>query len=812
MNKKLLTYSVAMTSASLISLGAMAQDGGFDISEAPAQSAQAAAPAQSSNNEVTLGAVYVGGSNTGLYGRYNGFTTQGADLVGGFRFRGGDAWDSGESFYYTFEGSGLVIQTGNKLSNNFKDSAFTNGTSNRLGPEAELSLEFGERGSWRAGLGYNAISYAGNIINSIYTVTGTSGTLNGGLAPSGGASNSPLTKGSVTSFNTTTLSPAEQKYQVGTRRDIIQALGEYLFDDWTISAKIRHEHKEGTLEDSLRETYGGQAFTLPIDYDTDRLDIAASYMTEDLQAVLQYTFMNFSDNNTGIKLPFPASISTLSNTSGPYAQVGLYSTPPSSYASYFTGMLGYNFSPDTRLTANTRIGMEIQDSTFPANSANPNLSNTLGNPTYSWFNNLNSLNQGTGSVTSPNAFAWTYHGNLALDSRLAENLDGRVSYAFDGRQVTIDAYQVWIGGPSPDATANTAVYVVPQGWFNQTAKVDLTYRLDPETNTKIGASYAYNAIDRTNAQVEHSTTNIATVELITSPWPEFLGRLAYEHADRSGELIYGTAWGNLEVGEPEIEGTPSGAYYQAPMTSDSIIVRGTYVPMDNKFSSSLFLKYNIVHFTYPDIPVGESNWTLVGHGEGIKSYNSLVVGPDLTYQASPNFKAHLYYTYEHIFYDNRGNGACYNSNTGNCLGSVGYFQNTYTNNTQTAGLSGEWRASDRLTITGDYNLSYGTTLFHEFNGVQVATITQSYQNVTDYPNIDARTHQVQLTADYQVTSRVKWSLIYRYDMFHNNDWNNLTAPVQPSTNTGTAISILTPGYPPPTYNVTTIGTTVKVAL
>jgi hypothetical protein len=54
--------------------------------------------------------------------------------------------------------------------------------------------------------------------------------------------------------------------------------------------------------------------------------------------------------------------------------------------------------------------------------------------------------------------------------------------------------------------------------------------------------------------------------------------------------------------------------------------------------------------------------------------------------------------------------------------------------------------------------------------------------------------------------------MYEFSMFHNNDWNNLTAPVQASTNTGTTISILTPGYASPNYNVSTIGAVFKMML
>ena len=138
---------------------------------------------------------------------------------------------------------------------------------------AEINLSSATRAAWAINIGYDAISYTGNIINSIYTVNGTTGVLNNGLASWGGASNSPLTKGATTAFTTTTLSPAERQFQTGTRRDKFGSAASISSTRWTISTNIQHEHKEGTLEEFLRETYGGQAFTLPVDYDTDRFDL-----------------------------------------------------------------------------------------------------------------------------------------------------------------------------------------------------------------------------------------------------------------------------------------------------------------------------------------------------------------------------------------------------------------------------------------------------------------------------------------------------------------------------------------------------------
>lgn len=815
MTQKLTFYAAALASVCLLPFAAMAQDNGFDISAAPAAQPEAAAATSPAPplNEISLGMQWVGGTNTGLYGRYNGFTERGLDVLGGFTFQNRDPWDTGNTFYYNVTGINLNFQTGDRLARNFRDRTFEDETSNDLSPEAEISLKIGNQGTWGLTADYNAISYAGNIIDSIYTVNGTSGTLNNNFTAWGGASNNPLTKGATTSFTTTTLTPAEKQFQVGTRRDILQFGGQYLIGDWTLNANIRHEHKRGTLEESLRETYGGQAFTLPIDYDTDRFDLSAAYNLPDFQASVQYSYSHFTDNNLAVALPYPVSVASLSATSGPFAQTGLYSLPPSNSAHYATAMVGYNPMPQTRIVLNGRFGVELQNDTFPANSADPNLSSTLGNPAFTWFKNLNSQNQGT-TANSPDAVAWIYQGGFVATSNLYDNLDGRASYSFDGRNVHLNQYQVWLDGHGPDSTATQAAYVVPQSWFKQTASVELDYRILPESNTKVTVGYSYNNTQRSNAQVEHSRTHTEYVEVSSMVGSGILGRVTYEHGDRDGSLIYGTAWGNLDSAGPLKFGIPSGAYYQAPRISDTVIVRGDFAPAGN-LSASLFLKYVNERYTYPPVPsvpgiAPNGDWNLVGRGEGIKKDYTFTVGPDISYRPNEDVNLHLYYTYERIFFNNLGNGACAESNTGTCAGSAGFFQNTYTSSVHTAGVSADWQVNSKLKLAEEYNFSYGTIAFGEFNGVLVPSVSQTYQNVVSYPDINPVMHQLRLTAIYQLTSLIEWSVIYQYSTFHNHDWNDLAAPVQATTNAGTAISILTPGYRSPNYNVSTIGTVVRV--
>ena len=194
-----------------------------------------------------------------------------------------------------------------------------------------------------------------------------------------------------------------------------------------------------------------------------------------------------------------------------------------------------------------------------------------------------------------------------------------------------------------------------------------------------------------------STTFVAQSKSKPHTASSIMGRLTYEHANRGGHIIYGTPWGHLEEGEPETFGTPSGAYYQVPMKSNSVTLRADIAP-EGKFSGGLFLKYVDERFQYSSVPTsGEPGiWNLVGHGEGVKRDYNFTVGPDISYRPKDGLDFHLFYTYERIFFDNRGNGACAESNTGICAGSVGYFQNKYTNDVHTAGLDAQWQATPKL--------------------------------------------------------------------------------------------------------------------
>ena len=791
--------AIALATTCLVPLAAMAADPTASGS-APANPSGSALGGIPFTGEAEIGVMGLAGTNADQYGRYNGLNTTGLDFVGKFDLGYRAPWDSGGTRYYEINGDNLVIQTGNRLGSGAGNgNGWASSTNNSLTNNGSLGFKAGDQGIWGIGAYYDAITYTGNVIDSLYTVNGSQAFLNPTLRSYGGATSQTVATPGVTTstgLNIPALvaTGAMLPVQVGTRRDIFGGNFKYIWGDWTFTGAVRHEHKEGSLEETYYGWKGGMAFALPVDYDTDRYDATAAYHTRLFQGVLQYTFSHFSDNNVYVTLPWPVA------NSAPYQTASAYSLPPSNSAHYVTVMLATNIVPRTRLNLNARVGVEKQDDLFAPNTASPNL--TAGQLTAF---GLNTGMLGTNGV-SPDITATIYQLKLSASSNPLPRTDARVYYGLDGRNVQLNQYAVATGGHAPDTIGSlTYSYVVPQNWFKQYAGAEVGYRIIPEYNTKLTVGYRLDATERSNAQVGRSWTNTGSVALSSEIGPKIDGRLSFDYASRSGSLSYLTPWANLDgAGATQ---TYSGAYYQAPMTSEAVTLRADYTPM-NELTGSLFLQFKNENYSYPGIPLiagsTAANIPLTGVGGGIKQDYILSVGPDINYRPRENLNFHFFYTYERLLYNNIGNGACSSATqaaTAACAGTAGYFQNQDTSSTHTVGVSGDWKVNEKLRLKADYTLSYGSVMFTQFNGVFVPVATQSYQNVTNYPDINSLMNSVRLTASYELAPNADLMLMGAFTTFHNNDWSDKANAIQGAGSS--TISITTPGYGSPNWSIVT---------
>jgi hypothetical protein len=418
--------------------------------------------------------------------------------------------------------------------------------------------------------------------------------------------------------------------------------------------------------------------------------------------------------------------------------------------------------------------------------------------------------------------AQIYQLRLSAASRPFSNVDTRLFYGVDGRDVSLNQFKINVGGTggSSDSTLTGTAFVVPQNWLKQNVGGEVGWKFLPDYNSKVTLSYRYDAIDRSNAQAGHSSTNTATLAVMSEFGSQVNGKLSFEYADRTGTLTYLAPWANL-LGTTATTPYYSGAFYQAPMISESVVLRADYTPSP-VISSSLFVRFKNENFSYSAATaVGTAiassaaltgTVPLTGSGTGVKQDYSLTVGPDLNYRPSKDLNIHVFYTYELLFYNNLGSGACGDQAlaavAANCAGTAGYDQNKSTSSTQTAGISGEWQVNEKLKLKAEYTFSYGTVMFGQFNGVFVANPTASYQNVSNYPDVNSLMNNVRLTATYELIPNVTLIAQGSYTAFHNNDWNDTANSIQGAGTS--AVSILTPGYAAPNYSVVALVGGVKV--
>jgi len=805
--------AIALATTCLAPLAAYAADD-FDVAPAAEPAAATASQAPLTiggmpfTGEIQIGVGGVMGSHPDQAGRYNGLNTGGVDVsLGEFNVNGRSPWDSGGMRYYTLTGSNLIFQTSDRYGVGITNSnSFGAHTNNALANDGEIGFRAGDQGTWGFGAYYDAITYTGNVIDSIYTVSGGLAFLNHGLTLYGGATKGAA--GPITTYTIPQLAATGgiQAFQTGTRRDILGADFKYMWNEWTFTGALRHEHKEGSMEEAFDGPYGGTAFAMPIDFDTDRYDATAAYNIPHFQGMVQYTFSHFTDNNLFVNLPYPTS--TAAGASGTiYQRAGAYSTPPSNDAHYLTIQLATDVIPKTRLNVNARFGLEVQNDSFAPNTSDPTIpSNAAGLSSL-----YGSANGPVGTSTgSPAMMAEVYQIKLSAASHPFANIDTRVYYGVDGRGVSLNQYKVFTSGTggSSDSSLTGSAIVVPQDWLKQNAGAEVGFRIVPETDTKLTVGYRLDDIERSNAQVGHSSTSTGTISLLSQITEQVDGKISLSYADRSGAITYLGPWQYLGQ-----TAAYSGAYYQAPMTSEAITARVDYTPM-NSLSGSMFVQFKNENYNYASPTLANSGtatgFPLDGTGQGIKRDYALTFGPDVNYRPTNSLDIHLFYNYEMLFYNNLGNGACSTSNTTTCLGSVGYFQNKQTSTTNTVGISGDWHVNEKLRLRADYTLSYGSVMFAEFNGVFVATPTASYQNVSNYPDINSLMNSVKLTATYALRQDIDLILQGIYTGFHNNDWNDSANAIQGNGAAANTPSILTPGYASPNYSVVALMAGVKL--
>jgi MtrB/PioB family decaheme-associated outer membrane protein len=768
MKKQYSLRAVALAGVCLAPLAAAAQN--FDLGGAGDASAT---PAKEYSNEIDVGVRYQ--SNTSpVFGRYTGNDSKGFGSLGGFHLKGGDAPDSGNTFFYEATGTNLDFQPNNV------------GPNNALAPESELNVAVGQQGTWKANAYYNAITYTGQTFYSPYNAAGN---LAPGLTPFGGkAAGSTLpasgAPGNINYYVNNNL--PEFQETAGTRRDIVGGDGKYILGEWTVTSGLRHEHKEGTVMQTVYAATSGTAFPEPVNYDTDRYNVTGAYNTRKLQTQIGYVYSRFTDNNTFFTAPyFTAGTSPVVATNNAQFTTQ-YSLPPSNSAHYINGAFGYNLTPETRATANFQYGLEMSDSTLGAGTATP------GSQIGSSYSYVGKNENTTGEL------ARVYNANVGLTSRPIPALDFKVAYGLDGRDNNAAAAPIYGDAHGDGALTTTApVLSIQQNWTKQKATAEAGYKVLPSTKVSLG--YRFDDTDRSSGTIANtsftglswvgrSIENTEWVKVADHSIDKVNSSITYEHAQRGGKF-------DLQP----VTTSPtysSGVFYQAPRVADRVKLRADYAPTD-EWSIGANAKYETNHYTYTSTMTGTD-----------RDYNASA-GPDVSYTPTKALSFHAFYTYEEIYYNNGGNGAT------SALDSGYGWSAATTDSVHTAGFSADWKITDRLKIGTEYTFSYGDVAYNLFGGglVSSAAAPLSYYNVQNLPTVNSSMHSLKLRGEYALADNISLLAGYGFDLFKDNDWSYGWNPVMTANSAGTTpvtVNSLTSAESNPSYRVHSVYTAVRV--
>ncbi len=766
MTRTLQTAAAAMTA--LLPFAAAAEEA------AVAGSAASEEPVY--ENRVSVGPGYQS-ADSFRFGRYSGLTDQGGIGIGEFLLQRRDPWDSGGTNYYRAEGLNLGLRS------------------------RSFNLQFGNQGWYGVQLFYDGVPY--NAWSDFHTIYGTSGTgaLNGGALPS-----------TTPWFGSAALAPFLNTQELKLQRDIFGGQLDYkpLQTDWQVTTAFRHDHKEGTQENSLLFGTGKNAvlqgsvptgtsgnllyFPMPVSYDIDRYDAKVAYNGPDLQAELGYTYSGFTDNNTSFNAvdPFssPASIPVGTfftkpggNNLGPPGTLiqAAYALPPSNSAHYVRGVLGYNIPSgilrDTRLISTFQYGLQLQNSLYTADTLNTFLlAKSLGS-------HLGSLD---GQVR-------TFFGNATVTSRPIDRLDLKVSYTIDKRDNDtakqlvqspyVDSWQTYANAIGTGAAVGVPNLILSS--TIQTLKAEAGYRVLPKTKLSIG--YNYKDTTRSLSPTPHQQENLAFAR-VNSGLPFGLnGNLGYEHSVRTGSYNPYVPW--QYWGFPIAEGNPT-AFYLASRTQDAIKGRLSASPLDEV---SFGLESRFANNHYPASIFGLTN------------DHALSVSPDFSWTPIENLNLHLFYSYEQIFRDDSGQISITNPPAPAFLSP---WSQKSEDNTHTVGVAADWKLTPAFKLGASYNFAYGDVMYalaDQLTTAQSLILANQGNVIQPLPDMKSTLHSLTVHGTYEFTPQVSLWVGTTFERFIFNDF--ALAAVSNATQYGNA---LYPGYANPSYSVVVVGAAVHI--
>ena len=256
------------------------------------------------------------------------------------------------------------------------------------------------------------------------------------------------------------------------------------FTHWQFSGRYRLEKKEGKkgLGGAIGPGFGGARTTIlpePVDYETEEVELKASYATKGMQVEFGYFGSYFNDKHRALIWQNP--FAPPDDPDG-FGQLAL---PPDNRFHQVFGTIGYDLLEHTRVTAYLAFGRMTQDESFLPFTINPDLGRDLPR---------NSLD----------AEVNTRLVNMKVSSRPIAGLRHLGEYKFNDRDndTPQDTYDYVVADAGDSAVSRTKL---PYSFRQNLLRLEAGYALPKRTDVAVGVTH--DRIERTFQEVDETDEN-----------------------------------------------------------------------------------------------------------------------------------------------------------------------------------------------------------------------------------------------------------------------------------------------------------------
>lgn len=501
-----------------------------------------------------------------------------------------------------------------------------------------LEAEGGKQGRYRLSLGYKELPHniSGTGLTPFLGVGGAALTLPSGWVPA-------ATTGTMPS-----LVAGLHDIDLETRRRSLDFGAELTpVAHWEFAIKFRHEEKTGTLGTAGSFVFNSSQLALPVDYDTNQIDISAAYSRPRLQVRLAYYGSLFKNGETAL---------TWANPYVPFvggAIVGQRALAPDNEFHQLVMSAGYELGKRTSATADLAFGSMTQDAAFLPYTINSSLT-TQPLPRSSLDGRINTLT-----------------GNLKIVSAVTDRLRFNATLTHDDRDNrTPQALYDWI---TTDATPALPRTNLPFSSTHSVAKLEGGLALTRDLRIDAGCGHDEYKRDLQEVRRTQEESCWGRGTLRTNDRVDIVLKAA--HAERT--ISNYTA--NPEIVSPE--NPLMRKYNMADRDRDTAGLR-VDVALSPRISAGLETNLSWDHYRKSVL--------------GLLDGRSAAVAADAAFSLSPDTSATGYLSHERI--------DSHQANAELLAGAPLWFARNK-DSIDTAGAGIEHRASGKLAIGADYTYS-----------------------------------------------------------------------------------------------------------